>query len=276
MTEIRIFSDGGGIQSIAVLAMQALGMLDEPFDVFVFANVGNDSENPGTLSYRENYAIPFAARHRIQMKTVQKTWDGKPDSIYRLIYRTPLSQPLPMYKSGGTPDAHSCSVEFKAKQLDKWCKPFGKATVGIGISTDEFKRARSEGWHTKYGKRELGFQKRFYQPLLHVKMTRNDCIAVINQAGLPIPPRSSCWFCPVRKPSEWIEMKKNDPELFQKACDLESHINTKRGSIYLSDSYVTLHRYKTPLHLAVADQPLLPGFEPDYDDNELCNGYCGL
>jgi len=71
-------------------------------------------------------------------------------------------------------------------------------------------------------------------------------------------------------------MKKNDPGLFQKACELEDHINTKRGSTYPSDSYVTLHRYKTPLHLAVADQPLLPGFEPDYDDAEFCNGYCGL
>ena len=278
MNSLSIFSSGGGVQSTAVMAMQALGMLGENiFDYHVFANVGNDSESLATLKYIEEYTKPFAEQHGINFVTVQKTFEDKPDSIYRLIYRTPRSQPLPMYKSGGTPDGHSCSVEFKAKQIDKMCKDTGASDIicGIGISTDEYQRARSETWHSKWGKRKLGFNKKFYQPLLHHKMTRNDCIKVIDKVGLPTPPRSACWFCPVAKPSEWIELKKNDPDLFQKACELENHINTKRGSTYPSDSYVTLHRYKTPLHLAVADQPLLPGFEPDYDESELCNGYCG-
>jgi hypothetical protein len=273
--EIRICSFGGGVQSTAILVMQAMGMLKKNFHQFVFANVGNDSENPGTLQYIEEITKPFAEANLIPLVTVQKAFDGKPDSIYRLIYRTPRSQPLPMYKSGGTPDGHSCSVEFKAKQIDKYCRDnnWERVTVGLGISIDEFTRAKKETWHNTYGKMKLGFEKRFYQPLIHAQIDRYHCLDIIREAGLPTPPRSACWFCPVAKPSEWIEMKRNNPELFWKACQLEDHINKKRGATYPSDKYVSLHRYKTPLLQAVADQQLLPGFE---NENEYCGGMCGI
>jgi hypothetical protein len=58
--EIRVFSFGGGVQSTAVLVMQAFNMLPQPYDAFVFANVGADSENPATIQYVEEYAKPFA------------------------------------------------------------------------------------------------------------------------------------------------------------------------------------------------------------------------
>jgi hypothetical protein len=60
--DVRIFSYGGGVQSNAVLVLQATGQLPEPYDYFVFANVGNDSENPDTLHYLEAVAKPYAAR----------------------------------------------------------------------------------------------------------------------------------------------------------------------------------------------------------------------
>ena len=43
---MRTFSFGAGVQSTAVLALQALGRLPDPYDVFLFANVGDDSEDP--------------------------------------------------------------------------------------------------------------------------------------------------------------------------------------------------------------------------------------
>jgi hypothetical protein len=274
INNVRICAFGGGIQSTAIMVMQALHMLEYPFDQFVFANVGNDSENPATLDYIESVTKPFAEQNNIKLVTVQKTFDNKPDSIYRLIYRTARSQPLPMYKSGGTPDGHSCSVEFKAKQIDKYCRnqKWTRVTVGLGISIDEFKRAKKETWHNMYGSIKLGFEKRFYQPLLHQQIDRLHCMKIIEDAGLPVPPRSACWFCPVAKPSEWIEMKRDNPELFKKACDLEAHINAKRGATYPSDKYVTLHRYKSPLAQSVADQQRLP-----FDfENEYCGGMCGI
>lgn len=41
-------------------AAKALGRLPEPFDVFAFANVGSNSENPATLEYLDKITRPFA------------------------------------------------------------------------------------------------------------------------------------------------------------------------------------------------------------------------
>lgn len=46
---MRLFSYGGGVQSFCTLLLQIDNKLTEPFDVYVFANVGEDSENPATL-----------------------------------------------------------------------------------------------------------------------------------------------------------------------------------------------------------------------------------
>ena len=62
---MTIFSFGGGVQSTAVLVLQAQGKLN--YDEFVFANVGDDSENPETLEYVNRYSKPFAAAHGIRL-----------------------------------------------------------------------------------------------------------------------------------------------------------------------------------------------------------------
>lgn len=46
---LRVFSFGGGVQSTAALVLQAQGKID--FDMFVHANVGDDSEHPDTVAY---------------------------------------------------------------------------------------------------------------------------------------------------------------------------------------------------------------------------------
>ena len=91
---VRLFSYGGGVQSNAVLALQASG--EVYYDVFVFSNVGDDSENPDTLAYIEEYAKPFAERHGIPFFEVQKTRrDGRKDTLVDWIYRTERSVPIP-------------------------------------------------------------------------------------------------------------------------------------------------------------------------------------
>jgi|SRR5579859_697105 len=60
---IRIVSSGGGQQSTALLVARAMGLID--YDYFVMSNVGNDSENPATIAYTEEVAIPYAKKHGI-------------------------------------------------------------------------------------------------------------------------------------------------------------------------------------------------------------------
>jgi hypothetical protein len=266
MGSTRIFAFGAGVQSHAVMVLQAQGKLDEPFDIFLFANVGNDSENPDTVKFFNEHTIPYAKKHGIRLEICQKMYEGKPDTIHNLIKRTPLSMPLPMWYRRSGKALHSCSVTFKQQPQDRWIKQhgYGSVIVGIGYSIDEFTRARNENW----AEHPMGFLKRFEQPLLHMRLTRYDCHKIISESELPVPPKSACWFCPITQIHEWERMKINNPELFQKAVELERFMNAKHNVDWPDENWRSLHRHRLPLDIAVGFQPELP---MDYDD-ELCGG----
>jgi 3'-phosphoadenosine 5'-phosphosulfate sulfotransferase (PAPS reductase)/FAD synthetase len=62
--ELRAFAYGGGVHSTAALVLAAAGRID--FPVFLFANVGDDSEHPATLRYvRDLAARTPPRRHRV-------------------------------------------------------------------------------------------------------------------------------------------------------------------------------------------------------------------
>lgn len=108
-------------------------------------------------------------------------------------------------------------------RINRWC-------------TDHFKRilihyfARSlnedlEHWisfdagETKRmeGRRKRGF--RF--PLFELGINRIGCKKIIRKAGLGVPKKSGCFICPFQRKSQWIELKKNHPDLWKIAVDLE-------------------------------------------------------
>lgn len=267
----RFFSFGGGVQSTAVMVLQAQGKLKIPFDTFVFANVGDDSESPDTIEYMKNYSIPFMERHGIQFEEVHKTTFKKPETLLEFMYRTPKSVPIPVRQSGGTPVGRSCTSSFKIEVINKWVKSEGytHAVTGLGISLDEYQRMRGEKWHNNYGKSKLGYWRRREHPLIDMKLSRIDCLKIVRASGLPTPPKSACWFCPFTKRGEWIELKKSNVVLFEKACQLEDHLSDKSGK----DLYIhpPTKGSMSKLRDAVANQ--LSMF--DIADDDLCeDGYC--
>ena len=52
---LRTVSYGGGVQSTALLVLAAQRQID--YSIFLFANVGDDSENPATLRYLEGQGL---------------------------------------------------------------------------------------------------------------------------------------------------------------------------------------------------------------------------
>ncbi len=264
--EYRIFSFGGGVQSVAVLALQATGRVN--YDAFVFANVGEDSENPDTLTYYRDIAIPFAAAHGIKMVEVaRKKRTGEVYTLMDAIKGEARSIVIPARMANGAPGNRNCTEDWKIKQVDKYIRSLKQkwVVVGMGISLDEFTRARDTNWHDHHGKTSLGFNRKREYPLIDQRLTRMDCIRIIGEAGLPVPPKSSCFFCPFKRRSEWIEMKREQPELFAQAVEVERLINAKRVEIGRDGLY--LHSSARPLEKAVGDQLSL--FEDD-----SCDGYC--
>jgi hypothetical protein len=94
-------------------------------------------------------------------------------------------------------------------------------------------------------------------------MDRQDCINVIQRAGLPVPPKSSCYFCPFHRMSVWQEMRQKQPDLFWKAAALEETINKRREM--LGKDKVWLTRKLMPLALATTEMVQRSIFDPVVD-----------
>ncbi len=58
-------------------------------------------------------------------------------------------------------------------------------------------------------------------PLRHFGMDRAACIAEIQSVGLPVPPKSACFFCPAMKEVEILQLKSREPELYALALEME-------------------------------------------------------
>lgn len=223
---LRVFSFGGGRQSMAALVLAAQGRLD--FHTFAFCNVGDDSENPATLDYYREHAIPFAARHGLDLIELHRQRrDGTPETLLGRIHRVALSVPIPARMANGAPGNRQCTIDFKVRLVDKWLKAQGAvkrgAEVGLGISLDESHRMRDADPEAPW--------KRLAYPLVDLRLRAADCVAIVREAGLPEPPRSSCWFCPFHTLGAWAEQRRTRPDLFEQSVALERTINEKRAKM---------------------------------------------
>jgi hypothetical protein len=266
---LRVFSFGGGVQSTAVLVLAAQGRLQ--YDAMLFCNVGADSENPDTLAYVNAIAKPYAEAHGIDLIEVQRhRRDGTPDTLWEMLHRSVSGRGgvrIPVYVGSGAPGRRDCTGEFKIRVVAKWLKAHGAtaalpATLGLGISLDEFQRARTDSgikWET------------LEYPLIDLRMTRRDCLRVIAEAGLPQPPKSACFFCPFHRVGDWQRLRHDKPELFAKAVGLEATLNARRSASGRDAIY--LHSRLRPLEIATGDQATFG--DVDGSEWDACeSGYC--
>lgn len=267
VVSLRVISYGGGVQSTALLVLAATGRID--FPVFLFANVGDDSEDPATLDYVQRHAKPYAAAHGIALHELRRVKrDGTTETLHgRLTKAGSRSLPIPLRMSNGAPGTRSCTSEFKIKVIGRWLKANGAtetdpAIVGVGISLDEIERVNK--------RRSMPYEDTVY-PLLDLDppLRRSDCLNVIRAAGLAEPGKSACWFCPYHRRSTWAEMRRDRPDLFDRACDLEDLLNKRRAELGKDDVWLTDRC--APLRSLPEAQMMLPLFE----DGPTCdNGSC--
>jgi hypothetical protein len=175
-------SFGAGVNSVAAL-------LVESFDEVIFCDTG--CEFPETYEYL-NILI---AKYPITV--VMPDWGN----LYNYCWdRHMVPVVWPRW----------CTVHFKIEPFEKNTEV--PAFRNLAFATDESKRARLS--------MNKNYENRF--PLLEHDMSRQDCIRVIKEAGLPIPHRSKCYFCPFQTIAEWKELRMNHPDLFCKAEKLEA------------------------------------------------------
>ncbi len=269
---LRVISYGGGVQSTALLVLAAQRVI--PHRVFLFANVGADSEHPATLTYIRDHAAPYAAAHGIALHELHRVRrDGSTETLWgRLTKEGSRSLPIPVRMSNGAPGTRSCTADFRIRVIGRWLKANGAsdavpAEVGIGISLDEIERVNK--------RRAQPYERPTYPLLDHAPpLRRIDCARIIHAAGLPVPRKSACWFCPFHRPATWREMARDEPDLFARSCELEDLLNVRRTELGRDPVYLT--RFGAPLAVAItAAQDTLPGLETDPDGGGWCdNGAC--
>lgn len=260
---LHVFSYGGGVQSTAALVLAAQGKID--FSVFLFANVGDDSEHPDTLRYVHEVAMPYAISRKIELVEIRKKRNGVPRTLYAEVTDPDLRGiPIPIYGKDTGPALRSCTKHYKVIPISRETKRRGAtkdnpAVIGLGISIDEYQRMRNDS--------PIAWQV-FSYPLIDLRLSRIDCKKIITSAGLPIPPKSACWFCPFTGLNDWRRMKERQPDLFMNAVVLEQDILAKRQRNGHDPAY--LSRLGIPLHQA------FEGHQSDmFEDEDACeSGFC--
>lgn len=276
--QLTVVSYGAGVQSTALLVLAAQGYI--PHNIFLFANVGEDSEHPASLRYFREVAMEYAASKGIKMHELFREPSRgrhkgeRPSLVDAIMHADSKSIPIPIRGENGAPGSRSCTADYKVRVVAKWLKEHGAtsenpARVAIGISTDEYQRATD--------KREEPFERVEY-PLLTLEhrlagrmgASRNDCKRIIADAGLPIPPKSSCFFCPFHKPSVFADQARTEPDLFEKSCQLEEHINLTRKP----GDRLFLTRFGRPTRDVFANVQMSMLDEWDEDEGYRCGDVC--
>lgn len=212
---------GGGTNSAAMLV--ELARRGEFPDAVLFADTGG--EKPHTYRFIEAIQRWLAARSLPQIVIVKQTFTD---------YATLEDNCL---RNGTIPSVaygfKSCSEKWKIRPQNTWLKQWEPAVEAwargekvvkmIGYDADEERRAKAR----------IDEHYEFRYPLIEWGWGRDECIAAIVKAGLPLPGKSACFFCPNSKRSEVRSLRKTYPELFDRAIAMEknaaANLTTIRG-----------------------------------------------
>ena len=195
-----VLAYGIGVDSTALLV--ELESRGTPPDLVITGDPG--IEKPETYVYQEMMAAWMAARG-IRYETVRYTpkrfkhWPP----YYDLLANVLTNATLPSISLG----RHSCSLKWKVAPQDAFLKQWEPAKaawargqkvirlIGYDASPADTRRYN----HASAIANDL-FECRY--PLREWGWNRAACIARIEAAGLPVPPKSSCFICGAMKPDE--------------------------------------------------------------------------
>lgn len=217
MEPFTSMSFGGGLNSIAM----CVGLVErqQPPSAIVFADTGG--EKPETYDYILKFGL-FLSQHGFPPITTVR------EHRWSLEQKCLDTGYLPSKAYG----LSSCSDKFKIRPARRYLgsleavrnvwKAGMPVTQLIGFDLDEAHRMGrdrpSRRWVSAY-------------PLVEWGMDREDCVTLIAKHGLPIPPKSSCFFCPSMKKKEIIDLRIKHPDLYERALRMERNAAANNQSV---------------------------------------------
>ena len=220
-------SFGAGVDSTAMLVLMAERGI-RPDDV-LFADVG--SERPETYDHIDRMGPWLDAAGFPPITVVRNPRPKSGDaSLGDALLRTRV---LPALAFG----AHQCSLVWKVDPQEKhlrqkygwsrkaqaWAEGVETVVKAIGYDNGPRDRCRAGRAH---GRDSAGFRN--WYPLIEWGVDREECLRVIQRAGLPVPIKSSCFFCPAMKRAEVEDLTRTHPDLLHEALSIEARA-VRRG-----------------------------------------------
>ena len=241
-----IMSFGGGVNTVALMVL--LVEENSPLDEVVFADTGG--EVPETYRAVEA-ACEYLSEHGIPLTIVKKRIKG------RDLYDTAAHRKvIPSVKWRWS------TRDFKVRPIHAHYKELGgHINQYIGIAYDEIHRMKDS---------RVPFVTNLY-PLVDRKITRSGCVEIIERAGLPVPVKSGCFFCPFNSLDRWRWLLDVHPDLFERSVELEE------GSKHFPRQRLTdqVYRHRDTLTLAELRDRLRAGEAVALNEAEAsCGGDC--
>lgn len=244
------WSYGGGTQSAAIAVLIAQDKLPKP-ECSVIADTGREQSE--TWAYLRQHVQPLLASvgvtiHRAPHSMATVDLYSKSGKLLIPAF-TPPNGKLPTF----------CSTEWKKRVVQRYLRQHGygpgrPVDTWIGFSLEEaYRRMKPSG---------VAWQEYTWPLVDLVPRTRNECRQLVLDAGLPDPPRSSCWMCPYHTDEEWRHIKDKAPVDWAKAVVFDEEIR-RMDTVYV-------HRSFKPLSEVTLDSE-----EEEDDGRESCeSGHC--
>lgn len=220
-----IVSCGLGIDSVAmIIALVEHGV---PITAILFADTGG--EKPETLAYLPILNDWLRKRNQPLVEVVRyRQSHGRYDTLGGNCLANSMLPSLAYGRRG-------CSHKFKSEVMDSHVLGAKR-----GLWRDAGMPAAAEARHRGLPiYRAIGYDAgpkdsrrpgipddrhfRYVYPLREFAMDRIACIVKIIEAGLPVPIKSACYFCPASKPAELIWLHAVHPDLFLQALLMEEN-----------------------------------------------------
>lgn len=266
VADYTYLSLGAGVQSSALLAMSNLGLHECPrADVAIFA----DTQSEPAYVYEQLEALKAWSKIPVEVVTHGSLLN---DALDCNAGKRKRFASLPLFTMGqdgrAAPMRRQCTREYKIEPIEKAVRRLmgykprqrikERVAALLGISVEEAGRMKPS--RTRWITNEF--------PLIDARLSRMDCLKILQDVGLPLPKKSACVFCPYRSNRGWREMRDESPEEWARACELDEAMRDMSGAKIRQPVYV--HRSLKPLREAPIDTEQQELF------GEECFGVCGV
>lgn len=224
-----VVADGLGVDSTAML----LGYFQRGIrpDLILHADTG--SEHPGTVAYipeRRRWLAEVGFPDLIIVRRAPVV-NGKMGSYSTLEQNCTTNLTLPSLAFG----RKACSIAWKREPQNKYVRTWEPAQIAWAAG---LKVVKAIGYDAGPKDARRSFiedddEYSYTYPLRLWSWDRERCIEEIHRAGLPVPRKSACFFCPSSKPHEVAELVDEHPDLADRIIEMERraapHLRTIAG-----------------------------------------------